>query len=229
AKWRSWLGQYGQFLADANGLDDGKTFDQAMEHLREVFLDRIDDFDSFRVENGTFWEIEKSYKYASRGDVTFINAGRDETPPEQRGKAIYERLCQSTKQGLPLSWRTRAAVLKAAPKLQKRFYETIAALGDREEDAGVLAENAARSLETLRSDGLDILKRGEVLNITLSVLGTLRPKESCWFKTSLFDEASRTLAGKRLFPGDLFKLEDFEDFQLFLMRIQSKLEDWGWQ
>lgn len=228
AKWRSWIGQYGQFLADANRPEDTDKFDRAMEHLQEVFLDRIDDFDSFRVENGAFWDIEKSYKYATRGDVTFINAAGDDTP-EQRGRAVYERLCQSTKQGLPLSWRTRATVLKAAPELQKRFYETIAALGEREEEPGVLAENAARSLVTLRPDGLDILKRGEVLNITLSVLGTLRPHESCWFKTSLFDEASRTLIGKRLFPGDQFRLEDFEEFQLFLMRVQSKLEDWGWQ
>ena len=228
AKWSSWLGQYGQFLADRNAPEDDVSFDQAMEQLRATFLDRMDQFENLASEDGTFWEIEKSYKMDARLGVVAANAEPQRSAAE-RGKAIYERLCQNAGQGLPLSWRTKGEVWAASPELQHRFFETIASLGNPDEDAGVLAEHAARSLEELREDGIANLKRGEVLNIVLSVLGTFRPKDSCWFKSRLFDQAAKHLSLPRLFPSYRFELDEFQQFQSFLLKIQSWLDDRGMQ
>lgn len=228
AKWSSWLGQYGQFLANRNAPEDDVSFDQAMEQLRETFLDRMDQFDNLASEDGTFWETEKSYKMDARLGVVAANAEPQRSAAE-RGKAIYERLCQNAGQGLPLSWRTKGEVWAASPELQHRFFETIASLGNPDEDAGVLTEHAARSLEQLREDGIANLKRGEVLNIVLSVLGTFRPKDSCWFKSRLFDQAAKHLSLPRLFPSYRFELDEFQQFQSFLLKIQSWLDDRGMQ
>lgn len=74
AKWNSWLGQYGQFLADRNAPEDDASFNQAMEQLKATFLDRMDQFDTLASEDGSFWETEKSYKRDARGAVIAINA-----------------------------------------------------------------------------------------------------------------------------------------------------------
>ena len=219
---------YRRFLEESEAIEPGHKFDTAMDSLRSTFLERISDFESMRVENGTFWDVEKSYKYDARGAVVFINA-KSELSSEERGRAIYDRLCQSAKQGLPLSWRTRAEILKASLDQQNRFYRAIADLGRFDQPADVLAEACAKSLEGLRAEGIGSLRRGEVLNIVLSVLGTLRPKDSCWFKSNLFDEAARRLVGQRLFPSDQFTRSEFEEFQHLLQRINSRLEEWGWK
>lgn len=230
ASWRSWLGQYGQFLAWLNDNEPNYRFDNGMNQLQAAFLDRIYDFSNMYQEDGLYWDIEKSYKYDARGDLRGITILESpESTPEETGKAMYERLCQSTKQGLPLSWRTRAEVLKAAPELQARFYRAIAGLAKDGSPITTRAEQAARELEALKTEGIAGLRRGEVLNIVLSVLGSLEPNESCWFKTSLFDEAAKLLIGKRLFPSETFQIDEFEEFQSFLLRIRSKLDEWDWK
>lgn len=225
-QWRSWLGQYGQFLSDRNAPESDASFDEAMEHLRVTFLERMDEFDNLASEDGSFWQTEKSYKQDARGAVIAANADQQRSEAE-RGKAIYERLCQSAGQGLPLSWRTKAEVFAASTELRARFFEAIASLASLDEDAGVLAEQAAQSLEQLRDEGIASLKRGEVLNIVLSVLGTFRPKDACWFKSRLFDQAARHLSHPRLFPSYHFDLDEFEHFQSFMLRIQSWLDESG--
>ncbi|MBO6525642.1 AAA family ATPase [Erythrobacter sp.] len=225
-QWRSWLGQYGQFLADHDGPETNDAFDQAMEQLHATFLERMDQFDNLASEDGTFWEVEKSYKQDARGAVVAANADPQSSPAD-RGKAIYEQLCQNAGQGLPLSWRTKGEVFAASSDVRTRFFETIASLASPKEDAGVLAEQAARSLEALRDEGIPGLKRGEVLNIVLSVLGTFRPKDACWFKSRLFDQAARYLSQPRLFPSYHFDLDEFEQFQSFMLKIQSWLDDRG--
>lgn len=225
-QWRSWLGQYGQFLADREEPETNDAFDQAMEQLHATFLERMDQFDNLASEDGTFWEVEKSYKQDARDVVIAANADPQSSPAE-RGKAIYERLCQNAGQGLPLSWRTKGEVFAASSDVQTKFFETIASLASPDEDAGVLAEQAARSLEALRDEGIPGLKRGEVLNIVLSVLGTFRPKDACWFKSRLFDQAARFLSHPRLFPSYHFEFDEFEQFQSFMLKIQSWLDDRG--
>lgn len=225
-QWRSWIGQYGQFLADRDEPEPNDAFDQAMEQLHATFLERMDQFDNLASEDGTFWEVEKSYKQDARGAVIAANADPQSSPAE-RGKAIYERLCQNAGQGLPLSWRTKGEVFAASSEVRTKFFETIASLSAPDEDAGVLAEQAARSLEALRDEEIPGLKRGEVLNIVLSVLGTFRPKDACWFKSRLFDQAARFLSHPRPFPSYHFELDEFEQFQSFMLKIQSWLDDRG--
>jgi 5-methylcytosine-specific restriction protein B len=201
-----------------------------MEAMRETFLERIYDFDDdMSREDGAYWDAEKSYKYAARGEVVSF-AVDSRISPEAKGKAIYERLCQSTIQGLPLSWRTRAEVVKSASEHQQRFYSAIAALADRAKPVGQRAEEGARALEELRVAGIAALRRGEVLNITLSVLGSLEPNECCWFKVSMFDKAALLLLGKRLFPSSHFVRAEFDEFQSLLFRVRDVLEDgWSWR
>ncbi len=227
ASYRSTLSYYARFARSSTTED--QQFERGMESMRETFLERMYDFQDMRLEDGEYWEVEKSYKYAARGDVFSFSIDPERSPVE-RGKAMYDRLCQSAAQGLPLSWRTRAEVQKASQELQERFYLTIAGFGDRDKPIGELAEEGARSLETLRSDGIVGLRRGEVLNITLSVLGTLRPNECCWFKTSIFDEVGKLLLGKRLFPSEFFDRVEFEEFQTLLFRMQDLMDqEWDWQ
>lgn len=226
---------YGHFAAgkdpnhDAGAPAGGdERYDAAMGELRSIFLSRMYDFEDMRSEDGEYWRVEKSYKYAARGDVRSFSVDPALTE-EERGKAMYERLCQSTVQGLPLSWRTRAEVTKAAPELQARFYRAIAQLADDQRTITDLAETGARALEKLKADGIAGLRRGEVLNIVLSVIGTLRPDECCWFKISMFDKAAQALTGGRVFPSERFERSEFEAFQSLLFRIRETLEEWEWQ
>jgi len=212
---------------DADSPIEEERFDAAMAEMRETFLARMPDFENMRLEEGAYWRDEKAYKYAARGDVKGL-AANPALSDEERGKLIYERLCQGTMQSLPFSWRTRAEVVKANPDIQARFYRAIAGLTDSSQPAAIVAEEGARTLEALRDNGLTLLRRGEVLNIVLSLIGTMRPKESCWFKISMFDRAAMMLTGERLFPSEHFSVAEFEAFQTLLFRIRDTLEDWEW-
>ncbi|MEA3010881.1 MAG: 5-methylcytosine-specific restriction enzyme [Sphingomonadales bacterium] len=213
---------------DFRAESGGDRFAAGIAKMRETFLHRMYDFEDMSREEGEFWDTEKSYKYAARGEVVALSARSDLTE-EERGKAIYDRLCQSTIQGLPLSWRTRAELGKAPSEIRSRFYRVVAGLASEQRPAGDLAEWGARALEQLRAEGFAALRRGEVLNIVLSILGSVRPDECCWFKISIFDKGAMLLLGKRLFPSATFVRAEFDEFQALLLRVRDVLEEWEWQ
>ena len=229
ASWNSWLAQYGRFLAwRDNGDEIDDRFAVGMEKLRNTFLQRMPGFEDLSQEEGEFWDVEKRYKQEAHGAVVFA-AGYPEQSDEERGRAVYKRLSQATAQGLPLSWRTQGEVEKADPALRKRFYETIARLARLgPDDLGEL-EAEARELETLRTEGIEGLKRGEVVGIALSVFGTVNPSTACWFKVRTFDRLANQLLGRKLFNSQRFEIEDFEELQTLLFRMRDFLSDWGWR
>lgn len=229
ASWNSWLAQYGRFIEWRDkGPEADDRFLDGMEQLKDTFERRMPDFKRFPDEEGEFWEGEQRYKQEALGAAcaAALTPGVSE---EERGRAVYKRLSQSTAQGLPLSWRTQGEVEKAEPSLRQRFYECVARLAQFSEDDLGSLEAEARELEALRSEGLPGLKRGEVLGIAISVFGTINPSAASWFKVRTFDRLGKLLLGKKLFPSDRFDIEEFEEYQALLYRMRDLLSDWGWQ
>ncbi|MGH8677089.1 MAG: hypothetical protein ACREUQ_01905, partial [Burkholderiales bacterium] len=233
ASYRASLNFYQRFRDDLdptrsdNTADADRRFNEGMEKLKSTFLERMPDFERFDVEDGEFHETEQAYKMEARDDV-LLSAGSG-VPNEEMGRAVYKRLSQGTAQGLPLSWRTQGEVQKAAPELQREFYETAHRLATLEADDLPGLEEAARTLEGLRAKGIAGLKRGEVLGIAISIFGTRNPDAACWFKVRTFDRLGKLLLGHGLFNSARFELSDFLEFQGLIRRIESMLEDWGWK
>ena len=226
--WNSWLAQYGRFIDYRDNHGETDQFLTGMAQLREKFLARMPDFESFKYEEGPFWDVEAQYKQDARGSV-FATAHQKEKGEEARGREIYKRLSQSHAQGLPLGWRTQGEVAKASAEVQTRFYEVIARLARLAEDDLAGLEAAARALESLRTQGLPNLKRGEVLGIAISVFGTVQPHAACWFKVRTFDRLGKLLLNRKLFPSAQFEIEEFEEFQTLLYRMRDVLSDWEWE
>lgn len=227
ANFSNWLGDYGRALVWRDGEEVSERFNDGMEKLRVEFLARMPDFERFSDEEGRFYEEETGYKREARGNFLIASSDPDKSPDE-RGRGVYKALLLSTRQGLPLGWRTQGAVAQASTEVQRRFYETVARLSRLEGDALGELEGCARELEALRDLGLDTLKRGEILNIALSIFGTRNPHDACWFKARTFDRLGKLLLGQRLFAASQFELADFEEYQALVCRIRETLEEWGW-
>ncbi|WP_257549244.1 AAA family ATPase [Sphingopyxis sp. DBS4] len=227
AKWSNWLGDYGRALVWRDGEEVPDLFAQGMEKLRFDFLEKMPDFERFSDEEGEFYDQETAYKREARGNFLMASAASGE-PAEERGRNVYKSLLLSTRQGLPLGWRTQGAVAQANAGMQRRFYETIARLSEIEGDDLAELEICARELEALRDAGVDTLKRGEILNIAISVFGTRNVNDACWFKARTFGRLGKQLLGRRLFAASQFELADFEEFQALVSRMRETLEEWGW-
>jgi len=227
AKWSNWLGDYGRALVWRDGEEPSARFSAGMEKLRFDFLARMPDFERFGDEEGSFYEQETGYKREARGNFLIASSNPD-APAEERGRGVYKALLMTTRQGLPLGWRTQSAVAQAGADVQRRFYEAVARLSEIGGDALAELEDGARELETLYAEGLDTLKRGEILNIALSVFGTRNPHDACWFKARTFDRLGKLLLGHRLFASPRFELADFEEYQALVSRMRETLEEWGW-
>ncbi|MBB5708431.1 AAA family ATPase [Sphingopyxis panaciterrulae] len=227
ANWSNWLGDYGRALTWRVGENGADRFHDGMEKLRRTFIDKMPDFERFSDEEGPLYEQEIAYKREARGGFLIASAAPGE-PAEQRGRNVYKSLLLSTRQGLPLGWRTQGAVAQASADLQRRFYETIARLSEIQGDELAELEGCARELEALRDQGIETLKRGEILNIAISVFGTRNIHDACWFKARIFDRLGKLLLGRRLFVSPRFELKDFEEYHDLVGRMREALDDWGW-
>jgi hypothetical protein len=187
---------------------------QAFGPLRETFLSRMADFRDFREQDGDYWTTERRYKDKAIDKVRAI--ARSAAEDRIAGEQIYRALSVEV-QGLPLSWRTLDEVGKAPPALRNRFFETVAQLARNEEDPIASITAGARALEALRNDGLAVLRRGEVLAIAISVVGTLHPEAACWFKVTRIEAMGQRLFGRKLFAHAQYDPLDLDEF-LQLMR-----------
>ena len=90
-------------------------------------------------------------------------------------------------------------------------------------------DGGARALEQLKIDGIAGLRRGEVLAITISVVGTMRPEAASWFKVSRVEAMGKTLFGRKLFAHPQFEPTDLDEY-LQLLRALFALfgEESGW-
>ncbi|MEA1071738.1 McrB family protein [Sphingomonas sp. LY160] len=187
---------------------------QAFKPLRERFLSRMSDFRDFRQQDGAYWTIERGYKDKSIEKVRAI-AGSS-IDDRTAGEHIYRALSVEAP-GLPLSWRTLDEVSKAEPPLRDRFFEIVAAMARSDADPIATITNGAHALESLKADGIAGLRRGEVLAITISVVGTVHPEAATWFKVTRIEEMGKQLFGRKLFGHAQYDIADLDEY-LKLMR-----------
>lgn len=199
----------------------------AFKAARDTFLARMKGFENFRRQNGDYWAIERRYKDQTIDKVRALAVS--EADDRTVGEQIYRALSVDT-QGLPLSWRTLDEVQKAAPPLRDRFFEIVARLARSEDDPIATISDGARALEQLKIDGIAGLRRGEVLAITISVVGTMHPEAASWFKVSRVEAMGKTLFGRKLFAHPQFEPVDLNEY-LQLLRALFALfgEELGWE
>jgi len=186
----------------------------AFKPLRDKFLSRMSEFRDFRLQDGDYWTIERRYKDKAIEKVRAIAASSadDWTAGEQ----IYRALSVEV-QGLPLSWRTLDEVGKAEAPLRDRFFEIVAQLARSDDDPIAAITNGAQALEALKADGIAGLRRGEVLAIAISVVGTIHPDAASWFKITRIEAMGKQLFGRKLFGHAHYDPADLDEF-LQLMR-----------
>lgn len=198
----------------------------AFEQLRETFLSRMLDFKDFRQQDGDYWTIERRYKAQAIDKVRAIatSALDDRTAGEQ----IY-RVLSVDVPGLPLSWRTLDEAGKADAGLRDRFFEIVAFLTRSDDDPITTITDGAQALEKLKADGFVGLRRGEVLSIAISVVGTVHPESASWFKVTRIESMGKRLFGRKLFGHSRYDPVDLEEY-LQLMRALFALfsAEFGW-
>ena len=187
---------------------------QTFKPLRDKFLSRMSDFRDFRQQDGDYWTIERRYKDKAIEKVRAIAASSadDRTAGEQ----IYRALSVEV-QGLPLSWRTLDEVGKTEAPLRDRFFEIVARLARSDDDPIATITSGAQALEALKSDGIAGLRRGEVLAIAISVVGTVHPEAASWFKITRIEAMGKQLFGRKLFGHAQYDPADLNEF-LQMMR-----------
>lgn len=186
----------------------------AFGRMRATFLARMSDFHDFRRQDGDYWTIERRYKDKAIDKVRAIAASAADG--RTAGEQIYRALSVEA-QGLPLSWRTLDEVGRADAALRDRFYEVVAGLARGEDDPVATIAAGARALEALKADGIGGLRRGEVLAIAISVVGTVHPEAASWVKITRIEAMGQALFGRRLFAGARFDPADLDEY-LRLMR-----------
>lgn len=186
----------------------------AFQALRDIFFARMKGFTDFRRQDGDYWETERRYKDELIDEVRSIAASS--VDDRRAGEQIYRTLSVGG-QGLPLQWRTLAEVEKADARLRDRFYEIVAQLARSDDDPFSKIADGAQALEQLKADGIAALRRGEVLGIAISIVGTVHPEAASWFKVSRIEAMGQGVFGRKLFVHSEFTPADLEEF-LQLMR-----------
>ncbi|MFM0348225.1 McrB family protein [Paraburkholderia sp. RL17-347-BIC-D] len=181
----------------------------AFQALRSTFLSRLSEFQNFRVQDGDYWTSERRYKDQAIEKVRLIAASFVDN--RTAGEQIFRALSVEGK-GLPLSWRTHDDFKNASATLRDRFYEVVATLARSEEEPFVTITNGARALETLRTDGIASLRRGEVLSIAISVVGTIHPEAASWFQITRVEAMGKRLFGRKLFRHAQYDPADLDEF-----------------
>lgn len=187
---------------------------QAFKPLRDKFLSRMSDFRDFRQQDGDYWTVERRYKDKAIEKVRAIAASSADD--RIAGEQIYRALSVEV-QGLPLSWRTLDEVSKAEGPLRDRFFEIVAWLARSDDDPINTITNGALALETLKAEGVAGLRRGEVLAIAISVVGTMHPEAASWFKITRVEAMGKQMFGRKLFGTAQYDPDDLDEF-LQLMR-----------
>lgn len=186
----------------------------AFQSLRKTFLSRMKDFRDFRVQDGDYWEIERRYKDKVIEKVrTIASSSVDD---RVAGEQIYRALSIEVP-GSPLSWRTLDEVAKSGSALQDRFYAAVASLARSDDEPIATITSGARALEALKAEGLAGLRRGEVLAIAITVVGTIHPQAASWFKVSRIEAMGQRLFGRKLFAHAQYEQADLDEY-LQLMR-----------
>ena len=198
----------------------------AFQTLRETFLTRMKGFEDFRRKDGDYWTAERRYKDETIEKVRAIAASS--VDDRAAGEQIYRALSIDA-QGLPLNWRTFDEVQKANAALRARFFEVIARLARSGDDPLAAIADGARALEQLKADGIAGLRRGEVLAITISIVGTVHPDAASWFKISRVETMGQRLFGRKLFANSEFTTTELDEF-LQIMRALFALfgGELGW-
>lgn len=198
----------------------------AFKALRDTFLSRMKGFEDFRRQDGDYWTVERRYKDQTIDKVRAITAS--DADDRGAGEQIYRALSVDA-QGLPLSWRTLDEVQKSEAPLRERFFEIVARLARSDDDPLATIADGARALEQLKADGIVGLRRGEVLAMTISVVGTMHPESASWFKVSRIEAMGQRLFGRKLFNHQQFEPTDLDEY-LQLLRALFALfgEELGW-
>lgn len=102
-------------------------------------------------------------------------------------------------------WHTLDEVQKGDMDLRERFYTVVATLARSDDHPLAAITNGAKALEQLKTGGIDGLRRGEVLAIAISVVGTLHPETATWFRISRIEAMGQRLFGRKLFAHPQFE------------------------
>lgn len=200
---------------------------RSFEELRDTFLARMLGFRDFQARTGSYWDTERRYKDEVIAKVRALAAA--EGDDREAGDAIHRALSVG-RQGLPLSWRTRDEVEKAAPELRDRFYMIVGKLARSEADPAEAIAEAAGAFEQLRAAGVAGLRRGEVLAIAISVAATIHPDAASWFKVTRIEAFGQRLFGRKLFNRAQFQGDDFDEYrQLFGALLALMDTELGWK
>lgn len=197
----------------------------ALDELRDIFLDRVPDFQSFVQTDNGHERIERTYKDVMAAKVCEIAASGDDD--EQAGRRIFRALIPS--EGPLLAWRVDDDFARKHPQFAPDFFATIGRLARDARPIGDAIMTAADRFAQLQQQGATALTLGAITSIAITVAGMARPHEAAPFKIAKGQELARLLTKDPIFSGTKLTRAQLDTWLDLLTRIETVMHDeWGW-
>lgn len=222
---RAYLRQYAAFRRTLSEPLRRSNWSE-LEELRDEFMARASDFVDFEQQDGICYEVERQYKDAMIASVS--EAIISEADSEAAGRAVAEALTPQS--GPILRWQTFDAVRQSGPENERMLLGALGRLA--RSDALILdaISDAVATLTELREQGERKLTKGEILSMTISVVGIARPADAAPFKIGKARAFARRLTGDRIFAAADVSLDEVQAWLDLLKRIFAVMRDtWDWR
>jgi hypothetical protein len=223
---RSWLGQYRQFLEEQAGQLKRSDWLE-LERMRDEFLLRMPDFQDFQASTGSYFETERDYKDQIIAAVqTAINTNT--SSPEQVGRACAAAM--QTQSGPLIRWQTIDWFNGQYQHLAPDFFSAMGELALKPNLAARHIVACIKALTDLRAKGVSALTKGEILSIAFSVAGCAHPNQAVPFKIRKAQALTKRLLGEALFTGADIRSDDVSSWLNLLERMRVVMDEtWSWQ
>lgn len=197
-----------------------------LEELREAFIDRVPEFETFTETDNQYEKVEREYKDAMIAAVRDIIASPEDA--ETAGRKIFRALIPNS--GPMLRWQLDDDFSRKYPEFATEFYAALGTLA--RSDAAILDAvwNAVSTLQHLRNRGVTSLTVGQIISTVLTIAAFARPGEANPIKVSKARELASLLTGAPIFRGSDPDRDQIAQWLELQQRIFAVMRDeWQWQ
>ena len=216
---------YRQFR-ESDGATEQVSDWPALENLRQVFLDRVPEFDRFTQTDNAYERVEREYKDAMLASLRKIIDSDDDD--EAAGRRIFRALIPNS--GPLLRWQLDDDFHRKHPELAHEFYAALGALARSKEPIVDAVWHACEIMQGLRERGANSLTVGQNLSTAITVAGFARPLEAAPVKVSKARELGALLVGEPIFSGSAPDRAQIDEWFALQQRIFAVMrDDWHWE
>jgi 5-methylcytosine-specific restriction protein B len=199
-----------------------------LDAMRDRFLDKCPDFESFEQAYGAYFDDERAYKDRLLSEVKAVLA--DDLSDVETGKALLKLL--ATGDGALVRWQARDDIeKKAGEPARGEMLAAIGALARQTSEFPAACAGAARHLEALRQQsGLQGPGPADVLSIVTSVIGVAHPSGAVPVRKTAGQKAAAALTGNPVFVAGVLAEDEYATYLALIDRVFQVMRDqWRWR